>query len=358
VPLLDCGGVESRILQIAPSLKSRGIDLSIINLGKQGRIGLTLERKGVNIVNLNLPVRITKINTTIKLWQFLREKDFDLMHTFVAEANWHGGVVARFLSKPLIIDEVGVPVNRSFLSNILLGMVYRRAVRVLVRSQALLDWLVCNKYTNRERIEIMPYFIDSLRFKFIDRVALSSLGRDYTTISCIGRLSPEKGQNVLLDSVPLVLRKHKNIRVQIVGDGPSNNKLQEQARKLGLLKEVEFLGYRDDVASILADTDIYVSPSFTEDISSSILEAMSSGCACIATAVGGTPSIITSPDLGILVKSGEPGALAEAICALLDNPKRLREIGFNASINSKKFGIENYIEKLLEIYKLPKRRGN
>ena len=105
-------------------------------------------------------------------------------------------------------------------------------------------------------------------------------------IACIARLGPRKGHNHLLDAlsrIPSDLLEH--VEVLIAGDGEMRSALEEQARKLNL-SMVSFLGKRDDVPAILNMTDIFVLPTINDSLPISIIEAMFSGSAIIATDCG------------------------------------------------------------------------
>lgn len=112
------------------------------------------------------------------------------------------------------------------------------------------------------------------------------LPKNKIIISCIARLGPRKGHKYLLDAlsrIPSDVLEH--VEVLIAGDGEMRSALEEQARKLNL-SMVSFLGKRDDVPAILNMTDIFVLPTVNDSLPISIIEAMFSGSAIIATDCG------------------------------------------------------------------------
>ncbi len=142
----------------------------------------------------------------------------------------------------------------------------------------------------------------------------------------VGRLSPEKGQLVLVDAVgELVNRGFGNVlRLSFVGDGPSRALLEARVAELGLEDVIHFVGpvAPDAVRGWLEQADVFCLPSFAEGIPVSIMEAFAIGVPVVASAVGGIPELVVDGVTGRLVVPGRPDALADAIEALLDGQQR------------------------------------
>ncbi len=143
----------------------------------------------------------------------------------------------------------------------------------------------------------------------------------------IGRHVPEKGYRHLVDAAALVERTKPGAHWLLVGDGELRGELEAQARGLGLESRVHFAGWRDDVADVLALADLLVLPSESEGFGRVLVEAMAMGRAIVATAVGGVPDIVLPGETGLLVAPANPVALADAVCALLDDPARAARLG-------------------------------
>jgi glycosyltransferase involved in cell wall biosynthesis len=117
----------------------------------------------------------------------------------------------------------------------------------------------------------------------------------------------------------------KGPRLRLVGDGPTRASAESLARELGIQEQVDFLGNRDDVASLLATSDVFVLASRSEMLPISILEAMRAGLPVIASDVGGVAEAVAHNENGILVPSGSVSALAQALTDLTsDYALRLR----------------------------------
>jgi glycosyltransferase involved in cell wall biosynthesis len=161
------------------------------------------------------------------------------------------------------------------------------------------------------------------RFAFEPRLE----ARRPPTVVAVGRLSPEKGQFVLLDAARVLKDRSFDVRVKIVGDGPSAADLHRRARDIGVDDIVEFTGAvaPADVAVALADADVFCLASFAEGIPVSVMEALARGVPVVSTYVGGVPELVEHGVSGCTVPAGRPDLVADAIEALVvDNDLRAR----------------------------------
>jgi glycosyltransferase involved in cell wall biosynthesis len=150
---------------------------------------------------------------------------------------------------------------------------------------------------------------------------------DGAIILCLGRLSREKGQDVLLDAMKEVLARHHHAMLWLAGEGPSEPMLRRQVSRLGIDRNVRFLGFSEYVAPLLRKATVLALPSRGEGMPISALEAMSLGVPVVATDVGGVPDLISSPHVGSVIPPENPVRLANALVELLHNPARAASLG-------------------------------
>ena len=143
----------------------------------------------------------------------------------------------------------------------------------------------------------------------------------------VGRQEPIKGLDVFLRALHELLDQRPEYRGRMkavmAGDGPDHQALQRLRDKLGL-QMVELPGACTDVPGLLREFDFFVQPSLNEGISNTVLEAMASGLATIATDVGGNPELIRDGEEGQLVSPNDPKGLGDAIARYLED-RELRQ---------------------------------
>jgi glycosyltransferase involved in cell wall biosynthesis len=160
-------------------------------------------------------------------------------------------------------------------------------------------------------------------------------------LGAVGRLSPEKGQRVLVDAFSHVRRRVPGARLVVVGDGPEEASLRRQVETLGLGRDVTFMGLRRDGQQIIAALDALALPSFSEGMPNVLLEAFAYGTPVVATRVGGVPDMVSDGDSGWLVPAGDAHALAAALVeALADPSEARRRAARSRSILAERFTVE------------------
>ncbi len=163
-------------------------------------------------------------------------------------------------------------------------------------------------------------------------------------ITTTAYLIPEKGIDILIEACALL--QDLPWRLVIIGDGPEEERLRERVARSGLGERTAFLGLRDDVETMLRTAEIHVHPALWEEaFGLTIIEGMASGCATVASRVGGIPEIIEDGRSGLLFNRGDSKALAEALRGLLSAPALRRELGKAARTRVvEQFGLRAAVE--------------
>jgi glycosyltransferase involved in cell wall biosynthesis len=146
----------------------------------------------------------------------------------------------------------------------------------------------------------------------------------------VARLQPEKGIDDLVAAVALLGNRVPGLHLAVAGSGPEEESLREEIERHGLSSSITLLGSRSDVGRLLDAADAFCLPSRHEGLPISLLEAMQAGLPCVATRVGGIPSLITNGVDGLLTEPSDPQALADALERALLDPGRARELGESA----------------------------
>ncbi len=166
-------------------------------------------------------------------------------------------------------------------------------------------------------------------------------------VGAIGNVRAPKGYDVLLKAAAEVCSKNTAVQFVIAGDtsGSVYPQVAALSDRLKLSERVHFLGLRGDVKNILSALDVYVLSSTTEGFSLSLIEAMASGRAIVATRSGGPQTLIADELTGILVPPNDEGALARGLLRLLDDAELRTRLGKAASASvSARFSVERMVE--------------
>jgi glycosyltransferase involved in cell wall biosynthesis len=145
-------------------------------------------------------------------------------------------------------------------------------------------------------------------------------GTEAPSLLCVGNITPNKGQGVLLEAVRLLRPHHPGIRAVLVGRDFTRGRFFRAAEAHGLGDTYKALGFVDDVRSCLAGADVVVLPTLhREGMPTALLEAMAAGVPVVASRVGGVAEIVEHGRTGLLVTPGDALALASAVDRLLDD---------------------------------------
>ena len=166
-----------------------------------------------------------------------------------------------------------------------------------------------------------------------------------------GRLHPEKGTDLLLEALKILKEKGIVIRAFLAGEGPFREIFQADADRLGLSDDVSFLGFRQDVVTLMRAVDLVVLPSRVEAFGLVALETVAAGGLLVASSAGGIKEIVTHGKNGILVPPFDAQALAAAIEGLFRDPGRGRAILENTGPGIlKTFGFPGMVRQYEEFY--------
>jgi glycosyltransferase involved in cell wall biosynthesis len=170
-------------------------------------------------------------------------------------------------------------------------------------------------------------------------------------VTTVANFRAEKGYDVLLDAVHLLVDRAVPVRVLAVGQGPLEGEMHARSRALGLDGHVQFLGLRDDVLRLLAGSDVFVLASTQEGLPVALMEATSTGTPVVATAVGGVPQVIADGTDGLVVPPGDPVALADALERMVSDPALRHRMGAGAKRASAQFDVTAATREIEGIYR-------
>lgn len=316
---LDVGGMEKLLVEFARHADRERFALTFISLSSRGAVAKQIEACGWPVVALDCgPGR--RVGIIFRLARFFRRSQIDVVHTHNSRSLLYGAPAAR-------VARVGRVVHTRH------GQLYGASLadtRAFRWASWFTDQVVCvsddsarlsliDGVTPR-RVRTIVNGVDPARFAFLGPA-------DGSTVVAVGRLSPEKGFDTLVEAIALASAEYPSLRLELAGGGPCLPQLRRLADRLGIGDRVTFLGEVSDVPAVLARAALFVLPSLTEGISLTLLEAMARGLPVVATSVGGTPEVVIDGETGRLAPPRAPAELARMIVSTLCDPEASRRMG-------------------------------
>jgi len=194
---------------------------------------------------------------------------------------------------------------------------YRGCDHLIANTRGIAAYLLAHGWS-AERVHYLPNFPTVAA----DARALADRRPDGPLALALGRLHRNKGFDVLIEALPRAAHVH----LWLAGDGPERAALERRARQVGVESRVRFLGWRDDVPSLLAACDFLVVPSRQEPLGNTIVEAWAASRPVIASETAGPKELIAADETGLLVPADDPRALALALDRLADDSELRRRL--------------------------------
>lgn len=216
---------------------------------------------------------------------------------------------------------------------------YKRADKIVCLSESMVDDLVSHFGVPREKIVRIYNPVDSNKVRELARTEKNPYTGAGPHIVTAGRLSRQKGFDLLLNAMPAVLRRFPHAELAILGNGPLSGCLMRQAQALGVADAVAFLGFQPNPWPYIKHADVFVLASRYEGLPNILLEARALNVPAIATDCPGGTREIAEVDSGVrLVPSEDVGALTSAIVSVCQETKNLHRNGDIPGELLKRFG--------------------
>jgi len=175
---------------------------------------------------------------------------------------------------------------------------------------------------------------------------------DALLLTTVCRLHKSRDFNTLLRAFQSVTGACPVAHLLVVGDGPLRPQVEQQISALSLAPQVTLVGWRDDLPTIYAASDIYVLTTWGwEGLPLTVLEAMAAGLPVVATAAGGIPEAVVDGETGLLVAHQDVDALTRALCTLIEHPAQGQAMGDAGRASAERhFTSERMMDETAAIY--------
>jgi glycosyltransferase involved in cell wall biosynthesis len=218
------------------------------------------------------------------------------------------------------------------------------------------EFLRTKKAVSAKKISVIHNGVDVGRFA-VPQDARNAIRRSLglsdgdLVLIVVARFHSGKGHRVLFDAMRQLLPIHPELKLVCLGEGELGPELRSLCEKFGFADCVRFAGYQQNVPEWLAAADINVLPTFYEGFPLTVIEAMASGLATVASNVGGVPEAIEQGVSGLLVQPGDSRSLADALALLLRDPLLRAGMGQAARKRiEQNFVIEQQVTRTEKIY--------
>lgn len=327
------GGAEKVVLELAKRM-DRSRFHPLVGLLHTGWLHQQLERYGIETFLLDNNYACDPIFLW-KLWKLVKDKGVDMIHSHEFTMNVYGALAARVAGIPSLVTVHGsqyYPDKKRRRKAYQWVASFPRTELVTV-SRSLQKYFCGVTGVNPANVHTVYNGVDCSIFNGrgsrepyvqYDKTAGPIIGT-------IGNLYPDKGHIFLIRAASLLAARLPSARILIIGKNtPFRSELESEAKKLNVEDNIQFLGFQEDVSSILKRLDIFVLPSLHETFSIAVIEAMAVGLPVIATRCGGPEEIIADGVNGVLVPPRDHQAIAEKMFLLLRDAELRQKVARKA----------------------------
>ncbi len=320
----DYGGGPSHMFDLVTSLNSSfekyvacPIQKPFYNLYQKSKITV-----------FPLPFRSFSILSFFKLVHFTKRNYIDIIHSHGKGAGIYSRLLGVFTRKPVIHTFHGIHYGKYSYG-------VQRLYFILERGLSKFTNYIINVSDSEKaeglQLRLFPKSKARVIYNGIDlekmwkgkidlelKALINSIKKDNILICTVARFDYVKGIDVAIRAMKCLREYHKNFKYVIVGDGELKNEIVKAINTYDMRNHILLLGFRNDVPDILKIMDVYLSPSRSESMSLTLLEAMNAGLPVVASDVIGNRNLVEN---GLLAKSECPVDIAKKISTLIENPQ-------------------------------------
>ena len=327
------GGVENHVLYLGKELVKQGYNMNVICADGEYKDEVI---EGISVRRLPSAFKFTNTNITAGLPAALWSADFDIVHTHMPtpwSCDW-SILIAKLRRKKSIVTIHNDMHKEGFFSKLVTVIYLNTAFRI---SLALVDRIIIvnpdweNSFvhtkqllkTFKHKISVIENGIDTSLFVPQEQKKPYEL----LCVSILDKYHVFKGIDYLIEAIPAIKKIFPAIHLTIVGEGELKETFMNQADKLGVTENITFAGYKtqEELPAYYSRSQLFILPSVdTEGYGIVLLESLACATPVVTTSIAGLSSVVQSQNLGRIVESKNPSAIADAVVSLLSNNTSLQ----------------------------------
>jgi glycosyltransferase involved in cell wall biosynthesis len=344
-----------------PEYNTERYNVSLCSFRTRDKAGEDMENLGIQTFYLGRGK--FDLRALLDLVKVVRRENIQVLHLHGYGACTFGRICGRITRIPAIVHEHMEDANIPFYQRLADRVLSKSTTYAIAVSNSVKRFMIEDRSVPEERMEIL-YNGAPLHFFYTNGQQTSgswkeklNIPENHLVVGIVGRLHLIKGHTYFLQAAQKVLQEYKNVTFLVVGDGELMKELKEESGRLGIDEKVIFMGYCDNVASVLKEVDIKVISSLSEGIPLTLFEAMAAGCPVVSTDVGGIKEILDDGVTGFLTPSKEPQAQAEKILLLLKDDALRERMSKAAKAASRQYNVTSNVRQFEKIYDKVLNRG-
>jgi len=323
--IIDSGGyygAEVMLVELCLQQRQSGIDAHVLSIGDLGLyekpVELQLRKRGIP-VHLWRMRSLPNLVSARSMEKWAIEEGFDLLHSHGYKGNilfgllpkkirrlpviatLHGWTGSNGLTKLRLYEWIDSIVLRGFSAVVLVNPLMQSQKKIRAIPNSILRVVPNGLGSSISRPD--PKKIELIR----------NFRRHGPLVGAIGRLSKEKGFDLLIQAAACLKREGTGVRLLIIGEGPERARLESLIQIEGLNQDVLLIGYLSEANAYIPCFDVLVNSSYSEGLPITILEAMRASCPIIASDLPSLRYLLRDGDLGLLSKVGDSISFAHAI---------------------------------------------
>ena len=254
------------------------------------------------------------------LGRWMQQQKLHRLHVHFGNAGATVGVLTKHLTDCHLSYTIHGPDEFDDVSGQHLPMKMEQAASVVCISQFAKGQLMRISHPDHwHKLKVCRLGVDPEQFTYAER----PISQEKVKLLCVGRLTPAKGQILLVQACARLRDERHDFSLTLVGDGPDRGRIEKEIANLEMGSHIELTGALNQAAvrQHFSQSDIFVLPSLAEGIPVVLMEAMSSGVPCVSTPVNGIPELIQHDCTGLLATPGDVDSLTVQLRRLIEQPE-------------------------------------